>query len=194
MHMRSITHAVTQLHNIIMLNDSDEVKDRAYYRLSWIYIDQTDWRSAQQALIKITPPGRGRYRVDRLEPVLAESSSIPQKIPALAGTLSIIPGAGQLYVQRYEDALIAFIVNVGLFWAAYDAFDEEQYALGSLLTFAGFGFYAGNIYGAISDAHKFNRSRQQGFTDRLKQDHLYDTGQPPHASTKGLIFGFHFTF
>ena len=192
--MKSATHAIAQLHNIITLAGTDALKDRAYHRLSWIYIDQTDWNGARQALAKITTSSRSRYQVDQLDTALTQSSSIPKKSPALAGTLSVIPGAGQFYCQRYEDALIALIVNVGLFWSAHDAYDHDQYALGSLLAFVGLGFYAGNIYSAITDAHKFNQDRQQVYVDQLKQDFQIRTGHPSQASTDGLIFGFQFTF
>jgi tetratricopeptide (TPR) repeat protein len=194
LNMKSASLAIAQLHNIITLAETDSIKDRAYHRLSWIYIDQTDWKGARQALDKITASSRSRYRVDELITALAQSSSIAEKSPGLAGTLSVIPGAGQLYCQRYEDALIALIVNAGLFWAAYDAYDHDQYGLGSLLAFVGLGFYAGNIYGAVTDAHKFNRDRQLGYGDQLKQDFLIRTGHPSKASTQGLIFGFQFAF
>jgi tetratricopeptide (TPR) repeat protein len=192
--LASTTQAIAQLHNIITLVDTDNVKDRAYHRLVWIYIDLTDWKGARQAIDRISDSGRGRLRVDELDAALSHSSSLARKSPALAGTLSIIPGAGQLYCHRYEDALIALLVNVGLFWSAYDAYDNEQYGLGSLLTFVGLGFYAGNIYGAVTDAHKYNQLRMQEYKNRLKLDYLIDSGPTPHASTKGVFLSLHFYF
>jgi tetratricopeptide (TPR) repeat protein len=192
--LASTTQAIAQLRNIITLVDTDDVKDRAYHRLVWIYIDQTDWKGARQAIDRISDSGRGRLRVDELDTALSHSSSLARKSPALSGTLSIIPGAGQLYCHRYEDALIALLVNVGLFWSAYDAYDNEQYGLGGLLTFVGLGFYAGNIYGAITDAHKYNHLRMQEYKDRLKLDYLTDSGPTPQASTKGVFLSLHFYF
>jgi tetratricopeptide (TPR) repeat protein len=192
--LASTTQAIAQLHNIITLVDTDNVKDRAYHRLVWIYIDLTDWKGARQAIDRISDSGRFRLRVDELDAALAHSSSLARKSPALAGTLSIIPGAGQLYCHRYEDALIALLVNVGLFWSAYDAYDNEQYGLGGLLTFVGLGFYAGNIYGAITDAYKYNHLRMQEYKDRLKLDYLIDSGPTPQASTKGVFLSLRFHF
>jgi hypothetical protein len=83
--------------------------------------------------------------------------------------LSIVPGGGQLYCNRYQDAMTAFLINAGLIWAAWEAFDNEQYALGSVISFVEFGFYAGNIYGAVSSAHKYNRDRIAEFRERLNQ-------------------------
>jgi tetratricopeptide (TPR) repeat protein len=192
--LTSTTQAVAQLHNIITLVDTDHVKDRAYHRLGWIYIDLTDWKGARQAIDRISDSGRRRLRVDELDAALSHSSTLARKNPALSGTLSIIPGAGQLYCHRYEDALIALLVNVGLFWSAYDAYDKEQYGLGGLLTFVGLGFYAGNIYGAITDAHKYNQRRMQEYKDRLKLDYLIGSGPTPHASTNGVFLSLHFYF
>lgn len=192
--LNSTLQAISQIHNIIALVDTDNVKDRAYHRLGWIYIDLADWSGARQALGRISDSGRRRLRVDELDAALSQSLSLARKSPALAGTLSIIPGAGQLYCHRYEDALIALLVNAGLFWSAFDAYDKEQYGLGSLLTFVGLGFYAGNIYGAITDAHKYNQLRMQEYKDRLKLDYLIDSDPMPQASTNGVFLSLHFDF
>lgn len=193
--MQSPTQAIAQLHNLIALSDTDTLKDRAYHRLAWIHMDLADWDAARLALAKISKAGRNRYSIDDLDAALIQSSTIPRKSPALAGTLSIIPGAGQLYCRRFQDAAIALIVNVGLFWSAYDAYDQEQYALGSLLAFVGLGFYSGNIYGAVTDAHKYNQLRHRSFVDRLKQDYLLkNAGRMPQDSIPGPFLSFNFAF
>ncbi len=192
--MGSATQAMVQLHNIVTLSNDPAVQDRAYYRLGWIHIDQVDWPSAQRSFDRISLKHRRRYKLDDLDDALGRANDLPHKIPALAGTLSIIPGAGQLYCQRYEDALIAFAVNLGLFWAAHDAFDQDQYALGSLLTFVGLGFYSGNIYGAVTDAHKYNQSQQRRHRDQLNRYLTLRFEPTLHASAQGVIFSLHFRF
>jgi tetratricopeptide (TPR) repeat protein len=192
--LNSTTRAIARLHNLISLVDADSVKDRAYHRLGWIHIGLTDWNGARQAIDRISDSGRRRFGVAELDAALARSGSLSRKNPALAGALSVLPGAGQLYCGRYEDALIALLVNVGLIWSAYDAYDKEQYGLGSLLTFVGLGFYAGNIYGAITDAHKYNQLRKQQHVDRLKRNHLIDSQRTPQSSTGSLFLGLHFSF
>lgn len=167
--LHAVTQAVVDLNNLITLSDDRSVRNRAYNRLGWLYIDQTDWAAAQTAFARISADQRSWYHVDGLERDLNDSSRLPARSPALAGALSIIPGAGQLYCNRYEDALIAFIVNAGLIWATHDAFDEEQYGLGGLLSFVALGFYAGNIYSAVADAHKYNQFQKQKFRDELKR-------------------------
>ena len=116
---------------------------------------------------EISPDNQKRYGVMQVRRSLGESDSIPRKNPTIAGLLSVVPGAGQIYVGRYKDALTAFIVNAGLILATVEAFDNELYALGGVIGFVEFGFYAGNIYGTVSSAHKYNRDRQTAFRDDL---------------------------
>lgn len=168
--------AVLTLQNLISLSEDTTLQDRAYLRIGWIHIDQMDWAGAQRAFQRISAEGRAHHNIDALEAELAQSDHLPQKNPTLAGTLSIVPGAGQLYCGRYEDALAALVVNGGLFWAAYESFDHDLNALGGLLTLAGLGFYAGNIYGAVTDAHKYNQTQKQRFGDYLKHQVSFGVG------------------
>ena len=95
--MNSSTHAVLELNNLIALSDDIEIRDRAYYRLGWLQIDLTDWPAAQRAFAGISASQRIRYGIDGLERELARADQLPTRNPTLAGTLSVIPGAGQLY-------------------------------------------------------------------------------------------------
>ena len=193
--LQTPSRAVVTLNNLITLSANDtQIRDRAYYRLGWLYIDETNWRDARRAFSKISPDRRSRYRIDQLEKDLDDASNISTRDPVLAGALSIIPGGGQLYCNRYEDALIAFAVNLGLFWAAHDAYDEDQYALGSLLAFAGIGFYAGNIYSAVGDAHKFNEVQKQSYRNALKRHIVVGAGPPDSGPSNGLLFSLQIPF
>ncbi len=192
--MNMSTHAVVELNNLITLSDEAEVRDRVHYRLGWIYIDQTDWLSAKREFDRIETNRRDSYRIDELQGALDHADQLPERNPVLAGTLSIIPGAGQLYCNRYEDALIAFAVNVGLFWAASDAFDQDQYALGGLLSFVGLGFYTGNIYSAVSDAHKFNQRQKLQFGESLRRYVVLSIGPQAPQSTSSVFLGLHVPF
>ena len=189
------THAIVQLNNIISLSDDIEVADRAYYRIGWIHIESADWRNAEKVFDRMSHKGRERHGLDQLRKALAGVEEIPTKSPALSGTLSIIPGGGQLYCNRYEDALIAFALNAGFIWAAADAFDNEQYGLGGLLSFVGLGFYLGNIYGAVNDAHKYNQAQTGRFIDQLRRYQIRIPGPPQAAgSARGLVLGLKIPF
>ncbi|BBO67453.1 hypothetical protein DSCA_13830 [Desulfosarcina alkanivorans] len=164
-----VEQAMVDLHNLMALSGRPDVIDRARYELGWLHVDQGRWKDAGQVFERITPGNRDRFQVAGLTRDLALSDAIPVKNPTTAGVLSIIPGGGQLYCNRYQDALTAFLINAGLIWAAWEAFDDEQYALGSVISFVEFGFYTGNIYGAVSSAHKYNRDRIAEFRERLSR-------------------------
>ena len=97
---------------------------------------------------------------------------------------------GQLYCERYEDALIAFLVNTGLIWATVEAFSNDLYALGSVIGFVGLGFYAGNIYGAVGDAHKFNRRAVRTFSNGLTTRWRVGVLPAPQKDGIGLVLQF----
>ncbi|MEJ2156294.1 MAG: tetratricopeptide repeat protein, partial [Desulfobacteraceae bacterium] len=193
--LQSPTQAVVQLNNVIALSDDPAMEDRAYYRIGWIHIETADWEGARKAFDRMSSAGQKRHGLDRLNAALSHADTLPTKNPGLAGALSIVPGAGQLYCHRYEDALIAFALNVGFFWAASDAFDNEQYGLGGLLSFVGLGFYIGNIYGAVNDAHKYNHMKTRQFVDQLRQHQIRIPGpQEGAAINSGLALGVRIPF
>jgi tetratricopeptide (TPR) repeat protein len=162
-----IEQAIVDLHNLMAFSPPAEVTDRARYELGWLHVEQGRWGLADQTFGRITTDSRDRFRVDDLQRILAGSDTIPYKRPTTAGLLSVVPGGGQLYCGRYQDALTAFLFNGGLIWAAWESFDKDLYALGGVIGFVEFGFYAGNIYGAISSAHKYNREQATLFRERL---------------------------
>jgi tetratricopeptide (TPR) repeat protein len=170
--------AIINLHNLIALTDDVNVKDEAYYRTGWIHLEMASWEKATFFFSKISPQNKTKYRLENLSAELEKERLIPKKDPEIAGLLSIIPGGGQLYCERYHDALITFLLNGVLIYAAYESFDEGHNALGVLISFVGLGFYAGNVYGAVTSAHKYNRRKNDQFirklNERLKVNLLVD--------------------
>jgi len=169
--------AVISLNNLLIRAKDISVKDQAKYELGWISLEHPsytevysdDIKKAHTYFDRISPHGRKEFNVEELLSELENYQQvIPKKNPIIAGSLSIVPGAGQLYCERYQDSVIAFLLNAGLGFAAYESFDNENYALGGLISFVGLGFYAGNIYGAASSAHKYNRESNRYFIKELK--------------------------
>jgi len=184
--------ALTNLFNLIAVTADENIHDEAYYRIGWIYLETADWQKAKYYFSKISPQNKRRYKLDQLSTDLDKEKLIPQKNPKLAGFLSIVPGGGFLYCERYRDALIAFLLNGALMYAAYDSFEDDNNALGGLLGFVGFGFYAGNIYGGVAGAHKYNRSKTAGFINKLKVQHKLNlsAGFKNNAACLALKFVF----
>ena len=169
-----IEQAMLDLHNLIATSTEPEIIDRARYELGWLHVDAGQWEPAKRSFSQITQAHQARYQVAQLNAAVSRYDQIRTKHPFTAGLLSIIPGGGQMYCGRYQDALAAFLINAGLILSAWEAFDNELYALGGVISFIEFGFYSGNIYGAVSSAHKFNRNRVDAF-----RNDLYRHKQPP---------------
>jgi len=184
--------ALLDLHNLLAVADDVDVIDRARYEQGWLHVGQGQWQQADRAFGAITPANRDRYRIADLRHSMAAHDQIQTKTPTLAGTFSIVPGGGQLYCNRYRDALTAFLINAGLILAAWEAFDNDLPALGGVITFVEFGFYAGNIYGAVSSAHKFNRDRMDAFKSRLERNKSMPLSLAPAPGGAALLLSFDF--
>jgi TolA-binding protein len=184
--------AVINLNNLITMTHDEEVRDEAYYRIGWIYVETASWEEARRYFSKISATNKNKYRLERLTDELNKEKSIPGKNPTLSGFLSIIPGAGYFYCERYQDALIAFLLNGGLILAAVESFDDNNTALGGVIAFVEFGFYAGNIYGAVTSAHKYNRKQTARFIEILKNNTKINLSAD--VKTKGICLAFEFIF
>jgi len=194
--------AIINLNNLILLTGDTDVQDRAFFELGWIYLELR-WPlnygpepgaldQARRHFQKISLRNSETYRVEELLTGIDGLGRVPQKNPVVAGTLSVIPGAGQVYCKRYKDGLAAFLLNGVLALAAYEAFDNENYALGSLVAFVGLGFYAGNIYGAVSGAHKYNRETGRYHVEELKEQ--TKTHVKTGSKDKRIYLSFQYSF
>ncbi len=187
-------NAVITLNNMLLLYPAPDVRDRIYERLGWLRLEDGQWEAAEAAFLSI-PSDRGLpFHRDALIAALRQTPRLPHKDPATAGLLSIIPGGGQLYCGRYRDAIVAFIVNGGLIWASAEAFGNDLPALGGVIGFVGFGFYAGNIYGAVGDAHKFNDWEYRRFVNGLKENFAPDWQSRSTAPGTGPVLAFSIPF
>jgi tetratricopeptide (TPR) repeat protein len=162
------TTAINVLNHLVETSHDPVFIDEAHYRAGWIYLQLNDVESARRRFQMISPQNRNLFRIQTINEELSREKLFSEKSPRVAGFLSIFPGAGFAYTERYRDALVAFLLNAGLIFAAYESFDSGNEALGGIIAFVGTGFYAGNIYGAVSSAHKYNRDSHQQFLENLR--------------------------
>lgn len=189
--MNAIDQARITLHNLLALTNDPLTNDKARYRLAWLDIEAGRFDKAEEWLKKITDSKE--YPISELQQQLGQADAIATKDPRLAGLLSIIPGGGQLYTGRYQDAAVAFILNGLFFWGSIEAFDEDQTALGFLLGGIGVNFYVGNIYSAVNGAHKFNRNTQSRFIEQLKGSYVR-TGISHHKESQSVYLSLNMPF
>jgi TolA-binding protein/TM2 domain-containing membrane protein YozV len=190
--MKAFGQALIDLNNLVTITHNQDAKDEAYYRMGWIYIDIASWDEARRYFNKISAKNRHKFELEKLSAALEKETAIPRKNPKMAGFLSLVPGAGYLYCGRYQDALIAFLLNGGLIYAAYESFDQGLSALGGVISFVEFGFYSGNIYGAISSAHKYNRQKTGEFIHHLKENVKINLSAD--MKNKGVILSLQWSF
>jgi putative component of membrane protein insertase Oxa1/YidC/SpoIIIJ protein YidD len=147
--------------------------------------------SARQRFGRLDPPLR-----DPLLERVAEYEALPSKSRWLAGSLSaVLPGAGQLYAGRPEDAAVAFFTNAVLIGATAYAWHQHERATAGALGFVAFGFYVGNIYGGVNAAEKHDRALQQGAIGRtrswLGRSNLWIGVTPERdGGALGIVLGF----
>jgi len=167
--IRNYPSAIENLIYLKQVTDDTDLTDKVYYHLGWLYLESGDFVQARNAFSNISIANQTAYNTRDLDVDLSAHADIPQKNPITAGIFSIIPGGGYLYCGRYRDALTAFLINCALIYGAYESFDEALYAIGGMIAVVEVGFYAGNIYGGVSSAHKFNQRKKNEFGERLKK-------------------------
>jgi putative component of membrane protein insertase Oxa1/YidC/SpoIIIJ protein YidD len=94
---------------------------------------------------------------------------LPRKSRWLAGSMSaVLPGSGQLYAGRPGDAAVAFLVNAVLIGGTIAAARHDEDAAAVAIGFVAFGFYAGNVYGAVNAAARHDREQTGDFVARTR--------------------------
>ena len=140
-----------------------ELRNNAVYRLGWIQLQTGKWHEASETFKTV---GAGSPLFPNAQDLSAKSPGgelLPYKDPTTAGALSVVPGLGHAYCERYKDGLVAFLLNGLFIWATIEAFHEDQEVLGAVLGFVELGFYSGTIYSAVNSAHKHNRKLEDDF-------------------------------
>ena len=161
--------ALTSLNNLVTIAPDQEIRDEAYCQKGWVYLEMGLWEKARESFDKISSQNRKRYNIKELSHEIDTKTPLKKKSPTVAGVLAIVPGAGHLYCNRKRDALISFLLNGAMIYAAYEAFDHDLNVLGGIITFFELGFYGGNIYSAVSSAHKYNRDEKNRLLRYLKE-------------------------
>jgi tetratricopeptide (TPR) repeat protein len=152
---------------ILAVYSEPELRNSAIYRLGWIQMQTGKWQEASETFKTV---GAGSLLFPNAQDLSAKSLGgefLPYKDPTTAGALSVVPGLGHVYCERYKDGLVAFLLNGLFIWATVEAFHSNQEVLGGILGFVELGFYSGTIYSAVNSAHKHNRKLKQDFLQGL---------------------------
>jgi len=140
------------------------------------------WDESHQALVDFDdryPGTKFKESAGSIREQVQVGKDLPTKSPVLAGILSaIIPGAGQLYGERYRDGGKAFLLvgalgglTGGLFYIESKDLNTS-WVLPSLVAVVTAVFYGSNIYGAANGARMTNlMTRSRFFHETRPQYH-----------------------
>lgn len=161
--------AATTLGDYLALYHDSVRQDAAWERLGWSLVHLWRLEEAAQAFRSVSDRSARYPFTQALAEQLGAPVAIPEKSPLLAGTLSaLLPGAGQFYTQRPREGITSFLLNGAFIWAIVGLFNNGNEVAGVLLGFFEIGWYSGGIYGAVNDAHKFNRKAKLDYIADLK--------------------------
>ncbi|MEA3361892.1 MAG: tetratricopeptide repeat protein, partial [Thermodesulfobacteriota bacterium] len=133
------------------------------YQIGLSQLQQNRVEDARASFAKLPAPLSQKLRLS-----LDEYQQLQQKSPQMAGTLSaILPGAGQLYTERPRQAGMAFALNAAFIYGAVEAWENKNYAVAGILSLFEIGWYGGNIYNAMNNAHKFNLRQKNQFLEQF---------------------------
>jgi tetratricopeptide (TPR) repeat protein len=138
--------------------------ERAWYLLGWALLSQDEGDAAAQAFATPAPFPAQKPLTEAAQ----RWKALPRKSPALAGVLSVVPGAGHVYIGEPVTGLAAFVWN-GLFgYALYESIRREQLGVAVLLGVLESIWYTGTLFGAVSGAQKYNRDVRREALERLR--------------------------
>ncbi len=143
---------------------SREVEISMRKLLSRCYLHLGDWQAASDELKTLSDISTLRQPWFNLSQEVLEGNNLGRRSPLFSGLLAtILPGAGHFYCGRITTGLADFLLNGLFIWGIIESFDRGNHALVATLSFFEFGFYGGNIYGAVDAAYKYNQRTRDDF-------------------------------
>ncbi|OQY00809.1 MAG: hypothetical protein B6I26_05890 [Desulfobacteraceae bacterium 4572_130] len=201
LNINKIGPAETNMKNLLILTDDNNLKDRIYSFLAWIYLKRAEFMEtnaldkADSYITKISKIGEKKFHKNEIKKHIINIKIQDKKSPTIAGIASIIPGLGFLYCERYRDAFVSFLLNTTLILASHKSFQNGNNALGGVLSFIETGFYSGNIYGAISSAKKYNIFKQQQIIENMHKKYTrFSQLDTNYKNKKKILFSFNIPF
>jgi tetratricopeptide (TPR) repeat protein len=161
-----------------------ESSDSNLFKEGLSQLQQSNLDEARESFSALQSPLRLQLSIS-----LDEYQQLPKKSPQFAGVLSaLLPGTGQLYTERPLQAGTAFALNAAFIYGAIESWENENYATAGILSLFEIGWYGGNIYNAMNNAHKFNRRQQDHFLIKLQQRFGLSLGwQQGHPQLQALF-------
>ena len=135
-----------------------------------LYAHQLNWGQAAQVYRSVSHTSSHQKAAEANYQLTQKALSLKKKSPALAGVLSVIPGAGYAYAGHRQTGLSALIINGLLGFATYSSIKNKNYGIGILTGVFTVSFYAGNIFGAIKSAKRYNEQKRKTILQHLEHN------------------------
>ncbi|MBF0339616.1 MAG: tetratricopeptide repeat protein [Magnetococcales bacterium] len=156
-------------------------------RLAWIAMGKPGEEEIARGHLRAVTNPRLAEPVRQVLRDLEQLPNLPYKDPWIAGVLTaVLPGAGHLYLDRPEDAGVAFLSNGLLIAGTIQSFSKGISGLGTALGLLELGWYSGTIFSSVSLTHKYNK--------HLREEQLNRMGAllQPEAGALGLEMEWHY--
>jgi len=190
--LKRYTDALSTFQELIK-SKSPEFTDKALYQSAIVLMEMEEWQQAREAFAVVPKGSPLSKSASIIASEIMHMDDLPKKSPAIAGTLAaVLPGAGHLYTERPRDALLAFLLNGAFILGAVELFHHENYVAGGIVTFFEIGWYTGNIYSAVSSAHKYNKRTREDFIEHLKETSNLSLQHDSKTSSNYLMFSLKF--
>lgn len=177
----------------LMERTGGEYQAKATYQSALIFVDREEWERAGEMFSRISEESALYNSARVFSAGLEQIDCLPHKSPPVAGTLAaVLPGVGHLYTERPKDALVAFLLNGFFIWSAIELFEDDKHVTGGIVTFFELGWYTGNIYSAVSSAHKFNKRTQDDFIKGLRDRVTVSYLHTDDTRCDGIMLSMHF--
>ncbi len=157
---------------------SDRQKDVARLLGLSVFLDAGDYGRASQGLERLqkeTEHEDLRLIIGQVRTDLLEYESLDRKSPWVAGGLAaIFPGAGHIYTEHYTDAALSLFWNGvflggGAYLYSLETKADTGHAGSIVFGLAGLIFYAANITGAVSSAHRYNYFQERRLQQKIRE-------------------------
>jgi TM2 domain-containing membrane protein YozV len=167
------------------------LKQHSRMLLAWGHFDAGELDKAREIFQSIaTSDSQWAVQAKGVVDAIDQKGSLAMKDPLVAALLSIIPGAGHMYLGQWGTGVTSLAWNTLFIVAAVSAWLTGDWGVAAVLTFAELGWYSGSMFGAIAGAFRHNRDVVRGWrddtiatwgTDRAFPEPSAVAGSPPGA-------------
>lgn len=155
-------------YQLINQTTDEDLREKSMILQGLALASEDKWNDAVTVLKEIPSTSKYITNVNKCIKLSQDGNLLKPKNPRMASLLAIIPGLGYFYDGYNQSALSAFIVNVLFMSCTYNAFHQNNTALGVTSGILSFGWYAGNIYGSGITATRKNREMKQELLNQFE--------------------------